>query len=63
MTDVVALLWIIVSLLALILLNVYSIGKRLKEQLPTAKEEDYQWSQNDPAGHMEAHKDDRKKGK
>ena len=61
MTDIVALLWIIVALLALILASVISISKRLKERFPTAKEQDYEWSQKDPAGHWEAHKDDGKK--
>ena len=61
MTDIIALLWIIVALLALILAWVVNISRRLKERFPTAKEDDYQWSQNDPAGHSEAHKHDGKK--
>jgi hypothetical protein len=31
---------------------------RLKEKFPTEKEEDYRWSQQDPMGHWEAHRDD-----
>jgi len=61
MTDIVALLWVIVVLLALILASVVSISRRLKERFPTEKEQDYEWSQNDPAGHWVAHKDDGKK--
>jgi hypothetical protein len=61
MTDIVALLWTIVVLLALILASVVSISRWLKERFPTEKEQDYEWSQNDPAGHWAAHKDDGKK--
>lgn len=63
MNDVVALLWAIIVLLTLILAWVVGIGKRLKELLPTGKEQDYEWSQKDPTGHWEAHKDDGKKQK
>jgi hypothetical protein len=30
----------------------------LKDRFPTEKEQDYKWSQEDPHGHWEAHKDD-----
>lgn len=58
MTDIISLLWIIVGLLTLILWCVFGISRRLKERFPTEKEEDYQWSQNDPVGHAEAHSKD-----
>jgi hypothetical protein len=54
--------WVItIVLLALIAWKVSEIAARLKEKFPTEKEQDYEWSQNDPAGHWEAHKDDGKK--
>ncbi len=43
-----------------VLLRLENIDNRLKERFPTEKEEDYRWSQADPAGHYEAHKHDRK---
>jgi hypothetical protein len=58
--DIRTLLVIIAVLLALILWKLNSIAGRLKERFPTAKEEDYKWSQDDPMGHWEAHKDDKK---
>jgi hypothetical protein len=49
----------IVILLLLVLFQVSSIARRLRKQFPTEKEQDYDWSQSDPAGHWEAHKGDR----
>lgn len=49
----------IAVLLLVISLQVSSISSRLKERFPTTKEEDYRWSQDDPAGHYEAHKNDK----
>jgi len=49
----------IAVLLFMIWLNVASINKRLKERFPTEKERDYEFSQKDPMGHWEAHKDDK----
>jgi hypothetical protein len=55
------LLWAIAGLLFLILWRVMNIDSRLKERFPTEKEADYKWSQDDPMGHYEAHKNDKKK--
>ena len=52
-------LLVIAVLLALILWKISKIDARLKERFPTEKEVDYKWSQEDPAGHWEAHKDDK----
>jgi len=54
---------VIIVLLVWILLKVISIAARLKERFPTEKEQDYKWSQDDPMGHWEAHKDKEKQGK
>jgi hypothetical protein len=32
-----------------------------KREVGDHEEQDYEWSQNDPAGHWAAHEDDRKK--
>jgi hypothetical protein len=56
-------LWIIVALLVLIAWELHKISSRLKDRFPTEKEEDYRWSQEDPQGHWEAHKDEMKSGK
>ena len=37
------------------------INRRTRERFPTEKEQDYDWSQKDPMGHWEAHKDDKSK--
>jgi hypothetical protein len=50
--------WIIVGLLGLIAWEMQNISSRLKNKFPTDKEEDYRWSQEDPHGHYEAHKDE-----
>lgn len=55
------LLVVIVVLLLVISTQLSKINARLKERFPTAKEEDYEWSQRDPMGHWEAHKDDKRK--
>jgi hypothetical protein len=60
MTHVELLLAIIALILFLILIQVSGIAKRLRQRFPTEKEEDYDWSQKDPAGHWAAHKDDKK---
>jgi len=57
-TDV--LLCIIVALLAMIDWKIGKIDARSRERFPTEKEADYDWSQKDPMGHYEAHKDDKK---
>jgi hypothetical protein len=59
METVSLLLAVIAGLLFMIWVNVSSISKRLKERLPTEKEQDYEWSLKDPMGHWEAHKDDK----
>ena len=61
MTRVELLLSIIAVLLFLILIQISAIAKRTRERFPTEKEQDYDWSQRDPMGHWEAHKDDKKK--
>ena len=53
------LLEIVAVLLVLILVEIGSIRRRLKERFPTEKEQDYRWAQEDPMGHSEAHKDDK----
>lgn len=35
------------------------IDRRTRERFPTEKEADLDWSQTDPMGHWEAHKDDK----
>jgi hypothetical protein len=60
MTHVELLLSIIAFFLFIILVQISGISSRLRERLPTEKEEDYDWSQKDPMGHWEAHKDDKK---
>jgi hypothetical protein len=55
-TDLlVALLVAIVLLLLPIGWRLGRIDDRLREKFPTAKEQDYEWSQVDPAGHWHAH--------
>jgi len=56
MSDTEYLLVVIAILLGAILWKVSAIHSRLKEQFPTAKEQDYKWAQEDPMGHYEAHK-------
>lgn len=58
--DLSTLLFVIAVLLALILWKVNKIDARMKERFPTEKEADYQLSQDDPMGHWEAHKDEKK---
>jgi hypothetical protein len=53
------LLAVIAGLLFMIWVSVSSISKRLKERLPTEREQDYEWAKKDPMGHWEAHKDDK----
>jgi hypothetical protein len=60
MKDLESLLIMVVALLVLILWKLHSISARLKERFPTEKEQDYEWSQKDPAGHSEAHRKDGK---
>jgi hypothetical protein len=59
MSFLVGLLGTIAFLLLVISVQIGSIAARLKERFPTAKEEDYRWSQDDPMGHYQAHKDDK----
>jgi cell division protein FtsN len=49
---------VIIILLVWILMKVISIAARLKERLPTEKEQDYKWLQDDPMEHWQAHKND-----
>jgi hypothetical protein len=53
------LLLVIAFLLLLIVWQLSRINSRLKERFPTEKEEDFAWSQKDPMGHWEAHKNDK----
>jgi hypothetical protein len=59
METIAALLAIIAGVLFMIWVNVSSISNRLKERLPTEKEQDREWGKNDPLGHYEAHKNDK----
>jgi hypothetical protein len=59
MENITVLLAIIAGLLLMIWFNLSSISKRLKERFPTEKEQDYDWAMRDPAGHYEAHKNDK----
>lgn len=54
------LLAIIAVLLFLILIQVSAIARRMRQHFPTEKEQDFDWSQKDPMGHWDAHKDDKK---
>jgi hypothetical protein len=54
------LLGAVAFLLLLILLELGGIRRRLKERFPTEKEQDSKWAREDPAGHWEAHKNDKK---
>jgi len=56
--DPTTMLFVIAVLLALILWKISNIDARLKERFPTEREKDYEWSQKDPMGHCEAHKND-----
>ncbi len=56
--NIEVLLIIIAALLLFILWELQKIGRRLKDRFPTEKEQDFAWSQRDPHGHWEAHKDD-----
>jgi hypothetical protein len=57
MADLQTLLVVIAVLLFLIL---WKIDRRLKDRFPTEKEQDYKWAKEDPMGHWEAHKNDKK---
>jgi hypothetical protein len=59
--DLSTMLFVIAVMLALILWKVSKIDARMKERFPTEKEADYKWSQDDPMGQWEAHKDDKGK--
>jgi hypothetical protein len=59
--NIETLLAVIVVLLVLILWKLSKIDARMKERFPTEKEADYKWSQGDPMGHWEAHKDEKGK--
>ena len=62
-TPIEWLLAFIAIILFLCWINLSQINARLKARFPTAKEEDFQWSQRDPMGHWEAHKDEYEKKK
>lgn len=59
MNSVTLLLCVIAVLLLLIWLRLGNISARLRERFPTAQEQDYDWSQSDPMGHWQAHKNDK----
>jgi len=59
--DLKTLLLIIAVLLLMIWWQVSSISARLKERFPTEKEQDRQLAKDDPMGHWEARKNDKKK--
>jgi hypothetical protein len=59
--NIQTLLVIVAILLLLILWKISRIDGRLKDRFPTEKEQDYKWSQVDPMGHWEAHKEPKKK--
>jgi hypothetical protein len=61
MERIEALLVVIAVLLFMTVIQLSGIAKRSREHFPTQNEQDYDWSQNDPAGHWEAHKEDKKK--
>jgi hypothetical protein len=50
------LLLLVLVLLGLIWWELCKISRRLKDRFPTEREQDYKWSQEDPMGHWEAHK-------
>lgn len=54
------LLLAIIVLLICIEVTLSNISSRLKERFPTQKEQDHKWAMEDPMGHWEAHKDDKK---
>jgi hypothetical protein len=60
MDSVVFLLAVIAVLLFMIWNNTSAISKRMREQFPTEKEQNYDWAMKDPIGHYEAHKGDKK---
>jgi hypothetical protein len=45
------LLSVIAVLLFAILFHIGRIDARLKERIPTEKEQDYEWAKKDPMGH------------
>jgi hypothetical protein len=57
--NIETLLLIIAVLLLVIFWELRKISSRLRDKLPTEKEQDYKWSQEDPMGHWEAHKEDK----
>jgi hypothetical protein len=60
MSRVEILLAVIAVLLLFILVKASAIASRMRQHFPTEHEEDYDWSQKDPAGHWAAHKDDKR---
>jgi cell division protein FtsL len=58
--NIQTLLVIVAVLLVLIFWELRKMNSRLKNRFPTEKEQDYEWSQDDPQGHREAHIDDEK---
>jgi len=61
--NIEVLLAIIAALLLLIVWELQKVNRRLKDRFPTEKEQDFAWSQTDPHGHWEAHKDDESREK
>jgi hypothetical protein len=60
MADLQTLMVVIAVLHFLILWKITNIDRRLKDRFPTEKEQDYKWAKEDPMGHWEAHKNDKK---
>jgi hypothetical protein len=60
MTLLELLLATIVVILFAMLVQISGIAKRMRQHFPTDKESDYDFSQNDPMSHWEAHKKDEK---
>ncbi len=58
--NIETLLGMIAVLLFLVLWKLHNIDSRLKERFPTEEERDHRFAMEDPHGHWEAHKDDRK---
>jgi hypothetical protein len=57
--DLKTLLVILTVLLFIIWWELSRINSRLKDRFATEREEDYKWSQADPMGHWEAHKNNK----
>jgi hypothetical protein len=54
---------VVVGLLVFIGWELRKISNRLKAKFPTDREQDFEWSQKDPVGHWEAHKNEHDQNK